>query len=139
MARLKTSTSPGEPLRSREAGTVSEAYGSHIVRILESAWRELRRVVPDIPAVVLPVLAPRVYSRRGHFRIDAWRDKTNAGLLHEVAVHPGMFSAPEDLLATLLPRRGTRHPLGEAQRHRPTLLWRLVSWLLSPGGVPLRR
>lgn len=66
-------------------------------------WTDLRRVIPGLPPVVAVVLPAREYSRRGHFSIDAWRLKNNQEeALHEVAVHPGMFETPEDLLITVL-------------------------------------
>ena len=80
----------------------NDHHCSQLTVILESAWGELQRVVPEIPDVVLLVLSAREHSRRGHFTMEAWRNRADDARLHEVAVHPGMFEAPQDLLATLL-------------------------------------
>ena len=70
--------------------------------MLETAWRQLRELIPGLPAVLLLVLSAREYQRRGHFAREAWRSRHEQDLLHEVAVHPGMFECPEDLLVKML-------------------------------------
>ena len=75
---------------------------SRFLAVLESAWSELRAIIPNLPTVVMLVLSARTYSRRGHFARDIWRKRHNEQLLHEVAVHPGMFESPDDLLITIL-------------------------------------
>jgi hypothetical protein len=80
----------------------AEQYSSRISRVLEAAWGELRQIEPDLPQVVLLVLSAREYCRRGHFTMEAWRKRYEHQLLHEVAVHPGMFESPADLLVTII-------------------------------------
>jgi hypothetical protein len=75
---------------------------SRFLAVLESAWSELRAIIPNLPTVVMLVLSARAYSLRGHFARDAWRKRLDEQLLHEVAVHPGMFESPDDLLITIL-------------------------------------
>jgi hypothetical protein len=69
---------------------------------LEEAWAELRRIQPDIPPVIILALFGRECRRRGLFCMDAWRKRSDRQMLHEVAVHPGMFDSPRDLLVTLV-------------------------------------
>jgi hypothetical protein len=73
-----------------------------VAAVLECAWDILRLLVPGLPGVVLLVLSAREYKRRGHFSMEAWRRRQQPELLHEVAVHPGLFDSPEDLLVTLI-------------------------------------
>ena len=84
------------------SGFDSPRHGSRFMAVLDAAWGELRRIEPAVPQVVLLALSARDYSRRGHFTMDAWRKRHEQRLLHEVAVHPGMFESPADLLMTIL-------------------------------------
>jgi hypothetical protein len=45
---------------------------------------------------------PHATIRRGHFTMEAWRKGHEQQLLHEVAVHPGMFESSDKLLITIL-------------------------------------
>jgi len=104
MAPLSTgsSTSLVESTQAWYAIPDSHKHGSRLTALLETAWKQLREMIPGLPAVVFVVLSAREYRRRGHFARDAWRTKRKVDLLHEVAVHPGMFECPEDLLVTML-------------------------------------
>jgi hypothetical protein len=75
---------------------------SRLAKVLGAAWGQLRELIPGLPAVVLLILSAREYRRRGHFAREAWQKRLGEDLLHEVAVHPGMFECPEDLLVTIL-------------------------------------
>jgi len=81
---------------------VAHRSPSCFTAVLETAWSQLREIISGLPPVVLLVLSAREYRRRGHFVEDAWRERRRQALLHEVAVHPGMFGSPDDLLNTIL-------------------------------------
>jgi hypothetical protein len=104
MAQLPTgsSTTVVESAQEHYAGSDSFKHTSRLTAVLEKAWSLLRGILPGLPAVVLLMLSAREYRRRGHFAQDAWRKRQEQDLLHEVAVHPGMFESPEDLLVTIL-------------------------------------
>jgi len=70
--------------------------------VLDEAWTELRKIQADIPPAVILVLSAREHRRRGHFSMEAWQRRSDREMLHEVAVHPGMFESPEDLLVTMV-------------------------------------
>ena len=102
MVPIELSTPAVESFLSLSSGSDSTQHSSRFMAVLEAAWSELRRIEPDVPPVVLLVLSAREYSRRGHFTMEAWRKRHEHQLLHEVAVHPGMFESPADLLITIL-------------------------------------
>jgi hypothetical protein len=76
--------------------------GSCFTAVLETTWSRLREIIPGLPQVIMLVLSAREHRRRGHFVGDAWLKRRQRDLLHEVAVHPGMFGSPADLLNTIL-------------------------------------
>lgn len=74
---------------------------STAVRCLERAWKELRRVEPRVPRVVLSVLTSGEQDRRlGYFAPHRWA--ASGGGTHDVAVHPGLFGNKTELLGTLV-------------------------------------
>lgn len=77
-------------------------YSGDMSGVLDQAWYELRSARPEIPPVIMLVLSARECRRRGHFCMDAWRQRSEEHTLHEVAVHPGMFESPKDLLVTMV-------------------------------------
>lgn len=111
---------------------------SRLMAVLETAWQELRRIVPGLPSVVLVVLSAREYSRREHFAMESWRKRHQENLLHELAVHPGMFEYPHGLLITLL-HEAAHALLWECRKVGCTLLWSFADGVLSSQGIPRRR
>jgi len=80
------------------AKTVS---GSVSVAILEEIWRQLQRIVPEIPDVV--VVAADLGGRRrkrGHFAPCVWRARGRRR--HELSISPDLFSSASGLLATIV-------------------------------------
>jgi hypothetical protein len=102
MVPIELSTPAVESYLSLSSGSDPTQHSSRFMAVLEAAWSELRRIDPDVPQVVLLALSAREYSCRGHFTMEAWRKRHEQSLLHEVAVHPGMFESPADLLITIL-------------------------------------
>ncbi len=98
---IGSSTSVVESTQAWCASPDSPKHGSRLTALLETAWKQLREIIPGLPAVVFLVLSAREY-RRGHFAMEAWRKRWEQDLLHEVAIHLGMFESPEDLLITIL-------------------------------------
>jgi hypothetical protein len=65
--------------------------GSRIISVLESAWAEIRRCHPDVPAVVVITgtgRESRGYATLGHFGAERWRTGEDARL-------PELFLAGE--------------------------------------------
>ena len=112
---IQSSTSVVECAQVSYASSGSHKNSSRFTVVLETAWSQLRGMIPGLPAVVLLVLSAREYRRRGHFATEAWRKRRDRDLLHEVAVHPGMFECPEDLLLTIL-HEAAHAVLGEGRR-----------------------
>ncbi len=98
----RPSTMDVEPSAQLVDAAVSHPSGSCFTAVLETAWSQLREIIPGLPQVVMLVLSAREFRRRGHFVGDAWLKRRQQDLLHEVAVHPGMFGSPDDLLNTIL-------------------------------------
>jgi hypothetical protein len=102
MLPTELSTPSVESIAQLRSGFDSTRHSSRFMAVLDAAWGELRGIEPALPQVVLLALSAREYSRRGHFTMEAWRKRHDQRLLHEVAVHPGMFESPGDLLITIL-------------------------------------
>ena len=98
----RVSTMDVDPSIQLVDSAVFHPSGSCFTAVLETTWSQLREIVPGLPQVVMLVLSAREYGRRGHFVGDAWLKRHKQDLLHEVAVHPGMFVSPDDLLNTIL-------------------------------------
>lgn len=76
--------------------------GSDAVSCLQSVWLELRRMEPELPAAAIVVFAAGLRRRAiGHFAGHRWRN-SEAGLVHEIAVHPYLFRNPAAALETLV-------------------------------------
>jgi hypothetical protein len=101
-ALIRISTAVVESNQPSSTRSGSHKQSSHLLEVLEEAWSDLRDLIAGLPPAVLLVLSAREYRRRGHFAREAWRKRREEELLHEVAVHPGMFEAPDDLLITIL-------------------------------------
>jgi hypothetical protein len=75
--------------------------GSRGVQALEAAWTELQHIVKGLPNVVFVSLSATNRGRRGHFARSSWHYlKTKSA--HELAINPGLFELPEEVLATML-------------------------------------
>jgi hypothetical protein len=75
--------------------------GSKAIEVLESAWKMLRQIEPEIPPAVLTFVDFR--SRRkvlGYFARSIWRKRR--GSAHEIALNPVLIGDVESLLATMI-------------------------------------
>ena len=75
-------------------------FGSKLVKRLENAWQQLRKIEPDIPKAVI-VLMPAWEHTLGAFSNSTWQFAKKQKV-HEIAINPRLCDFPEKLLATML-------------------------------------
>lgn len=82
-------------------------YATRMCQVFTDAWTVLRTGSARLPlpenVIILPLTELRgrpSHDEFGHFAPSRWRNRE--GGIHELAIHPGLFHSPEDVLLVLL-------------------------------------
>ena len=80
--------------------------GSRSVRILEHAWRELRRIIPGLPHVVITLMNSPLKMNLGYVHANQWRYIHGKSPKPELAISPQLFDSPQSVLGVLIHEAG---------------------------------